>query len=743
MAKGTTVKMWRRTLIVLIVMVALGFGLIVVSLIRLQLVDGAELQKAAVDQQLRDTTISAQRGTIYDRNMKPLAQSATVWKVVLAPAYIDKDDETLRRKLSTGLADILGLDAEDIYKRTEGTSYYDVLKTKVETDVEDRLVQFIEENDLGNTIQLQEDYKRYYPFGSFASTILGFTGTDGQGLAGLEAYYDEYLSGTAGRLVTAKNAVGTDMPFQYEQKVEAQDGYNLVLTIDEVVQHYLEQALEEGVENNKVENRATGIVMNVKTGEIVAMAVKGDYDPNNPFVIADEEERARIAELPEEEQQEATSAALQAQWRNKAVSDTYYPGSVFKMVTLSMALEENVATEETTFTCTGSYVPVQGERAINCHNTSGHGTQTLVQGTMNSCNPFFIYLGQLLGTETFFDYFEAFGFTQKTGIDLPGEASTKGLYHDRDMSLMDLAVESFGQNFSITPIQMITACAAIANGGYLVQPHVVSQIVDNDGNIIKTADTTVKRQVISEETSKRVSKILQENATSGTAKNGYVAGYRIAGKTGTSEKVGADGKVGSDNKYIASYCGFAPADDPQYAVLVFFDEPTGDSYYGGAVAGPVFAKIMEEILPYLNVETKYTEDEAGSVGVSAPNVIGKTVSEATNELTNSGLKILVKGSGDTVIAQTPDPGSSVPSGGTVVVYTDEASMNQTVTVPNFTNRSLSDVNYLAAQAGLNIKVTGAYNSSAATARTQDYAAGEQIKPGTVITVNFVEEDTVR
>ena len=743
MAKGTTVKMWRRTLIVLIVMVALGFGLIVVSLIRLQLVDGAELQKAAVDQQLRDTTISAQRGTIYDRNMKPLAQSATVWKVVLAPAYIDKDDETLRRKLSTGLADILGLDAEDIYKRTEGTSYYDVLKTKVETDVKDRLVQFIEENDLGNTIQLQEDYKRYYPFGSFASTILGFTGTDGQGLAGLEAYYDEYLSGTAGRLVTAKNAVGTDMPFQYEQKVEAQDGYNLVLTIDEVVQHYLEQALEEGVENNKVENRATGIVMNVKTGEIVAMAVKGDYDPNNPFVIADEEERARIAELPEEEQQEATSAALQAQWRNKAVSDTYYPGSVFKMVTLSMALEENVATEETTFTCTGSYVPVQGERAINCHNTSGHGTQTLVQGTMNSCNPFFIYLGQLLGTETFFDYFEAFGFTQKTGIDLPGEASTKGLYHDRDMSLMDLAVESFGQNFSITPIQMITACAAIANGGYLVQPHVVSQIVDNDGNIIKTADTTVKRQVISEETSKRVSKILQENATSGTAKNGYVAGYRIAGKTGTSEKVGADGQVGSDNKYIASYCGFAPADDPQYAVLVFFDEPTGDSYYGGAVAGPVFAKIMEEILPYLNVETKYTEDEAGSVGVSAPNVIGKTVSEATNELTNSGLKILVKGSGDTVIAQTPDPGSSVPSGGTVVVYTDEASMNQTVTVPNFTNRSLSDVNYLAAQAGLNIKVTGAYNSSAATARTQDYAAGEQIKPGTVITVNFVEEDTVR
>ncbi len=741
MAKGTTVKMWRRTLIVLIVMVALGFGLIVVSLIRLQLVDGAELQKAAVDQQLRDTTISAHRGTIYDRNMKPLAQSATVWKVVLAPAYIEKDDEALRRTVANGMAEILGLDAEDVYRRTEGTSYYDVLKTQVETDVKDRLVQFIEENKLGNTIQLQEDYKRYYPFGSFASTILGFTGTDGQGLAGLEAYYDRYLSGTAGRLVTAKNAVGTDMPFQYEQKVEAQDGYNLVLTIDEVVQHYLEQALEEGVENNKVQNRASGIVMNVKTGEIVAMAVKGDYDPNNPFVITDEEERARIAELPEEERQAATTAALEAQWRNKAVSDTYFPGSVFKMVTLSMALEENLVNEETTFTCTGSYVPVPGERAINCHNTAGHGTQTLVQGTMNSCNPLFIYLGQLLGTEKFFDYFEAFGFTEKTGVDLPGESQS--IYHDRDMTLMDLAVESFGQNFSITPMQMITACAAIANGGYIVQPHIVSQIVDNDGNIIQSADTSVKRQVISEETSKRVSKILQENATSGTAKNGYVAGYRIAGKTGTSEKIGVDGQVGSDDTYIASYCGFAPADDPQYAVLVFFDEPTGDSYYGGAVAGPVFAKVMEQILPYLNVETKYTQDEVGSIGVSAPNVIGKTISEATSEITNQGLRILVKGSGDTVISQTPDPGSSVPTGGTVVVYTDEASMTQTVAVPDFTNRRLSDVNYLAAQAGLNIRVTGAYNSSAATARTQDYAAGEQVKPGSTITVNFVEEDRVR
>ena len=535
MAKGTTVKMWRRTLIVLLCMVVLGFGAIVVSLVRLQLVDGAELQKAAVDQQLRDTSISAKRGSIYDKNMKLLAQSATVWKVVLAPADIKDEDkekeEALRRKISAGLADILDMDEEDIYKRTAGNSYYDVLKSKVETDVKDQVLSFIKENNLGNAIQLKEDYKRYYPFGSFASTLLGFTGTDGQGLAGLEAYYEKYLSGTAGRLVTAKNAVGTDMPFQYEQKVDAQDGYNLVLTIDEVVQHYLEQALEEGNANNKVENRATGIVMNVKTGEIVAMAVKGDYDPNNPFVLTDEAERNRIATLPEEEQQQAKTTALEAQWRNKAVSDTYFPGSVFKMVTLAMALEENVVNEQTVFTCAGKYVPVQGESPIKCWKTGGHGTQTLVEGTMNSCNPFFIYLGQLLGTETFYKYFEAFGFTGKTGIDLPGEANTKSLNHGPNMTQMDLAVESFGQNFSITPIQMITACAAIANGGYIVQPHVVSQIVDKDGNIIQSADTSVKRQVISEETAKRVSQILQQNATNGTAKNGYVAGYRIAGKT--------------------------------------------------------------------------------------------------------------------------------------------------------------------------------------------------------------------
>lgn len=751
MAKGTTVKMWRRTLIVLIVMIAVGFGLILVSLVRLQLVDGAELQKAAVDQQLRDTVIPAQRGTIYDRNMKLLAQSATVWKVVLAPAYIHKeeswpsgytDEEQLRRTVSAGLAEILDMDEEEIYNRTDGKSYYDVLKTKVEADVKDQVLNFVNEKGLGNIIELQEDYKRYYPFGSFASTILGFTGTDGQGLAGLEAYYDEYLSGTSGRLVTAKNALGTDMPFQYQQKVDAQNGYNLVLTIDEVVQHYLEKNLEEGVINNKVENRAAGIVMNVNTGEIIAMAVKGDYDPNNPFVITDEAERARIAALPEEEQKDATSTALQAQWRNKAVSDTYYPGSVFKMVTLAMAFEENLVTEDTPFTCAGSVLVA--DKTIKCWRPGGHGAQTVAEGLCNSCNPLFIHLGELLGTDRFFDYFEAFGFTQKTGIDLPGEASNKGLYHEREsMTLLNLAVESFGQNFSITPMQMITAASAVANGGYIVQPHVVSQVIDNDNNIIKSADASVKRQVISKETSERLCKGLNMNATTGTAKNGYVAGYRVAGKTGTSEKVGKDGKVGSDNTYIASYCGFAPADDPQYAMLIFFDEPKGESYYGGAVAGPVFSKTMEEILPYLSIEPKYTEDETGSVGISTPNVIGKTTAQAQTELTSSNLKILVKGSGDVVIAQTPDPGSSIPNGGTVVVYTDEPSMGQTVAVPDFSNHSLSDVNYLAAQAGLNIKVTGAATkSTAAISRTQDYSVGEQVKPGTVITVNFVELDTV-
>ena len=739
MAKGTTIRMWHRTLFILLFLIVVGFGAIIFSLVKLQLVEGADLHQRAVDQLLKDTPLNAQRGTIYDANMQELAESTQVWTVVLEPAYLT--DDAQRETVAEGLSKILGMDKAELLEHTKKKSYYDIIKRKVEIDVKDQILKFKEEKDLDNGIRLIEDYKRYYRYGAFAANVLGFTGTDNQGLAGLEAYYDKYLTGTAGRLVTAKNAIGTDMPFQYEQRVEAQDGYSLVLSIDEKIQHFLEKNLEEGVVNNKVGNRATAIAMDVKTGAILGLAVKGDFDPNDPRKITDEAEAARIENLPEEEKAEAKEAAQLAQWRNKAVSDTYYPGSVFKMVVGSMGLEEGVVNENSHFYCNGS-VLVSGT-TIHCWKR-GHGDETFVQGLLNSCNPVFIRVGELLGPSTFFKYFSAFGLTQKTGVDLPGEAGS--LYYTAEqLNPVELATESFGQNFSITPIQMVTAAAAVANGGYLVQPHVVSQIIDKDGNIVKTVAPEVKRQVISNDVSKRMSAILQQNATTGTAKNGYLPGYRVAGKTGTSEKV-ADYIAGGKKKmeYIASYCGYAPADDPQVALLVFFDEPHGDSYYGGAVAGPVFAKIMEEILPYLGVERKYTQAELEKLDISTPNTVGKKVGVAKNEVQQLNLTAKVYGEGETVLKQIPEQGKTIPKNGTVVLITDEENESRKVTVPTLTGMTLAQANSTAAEAGINISISGAaLTGGSAHSQSQSIAPGEKVAPGTVVNVGFIELDQVQ
>ncbi len=737
MAKGTTIRMWRRTIFVLLVLIIIGFGAIIFSLVRLQLVQGEELHTRAVDNQMQDTSISAQRGTIYDCNMKPLAKSAMVWMVVLEPAYIQDKN---RDKIATGLSEILGMDKADILKRSTKKTYYDVLKRKVETEVKDQIIKFKSDNNIGSGIRLIEDYKRYYPYGSFAASVLGFTGTDSQGLAGVEAQYDSYLTGVPGKLVTAKNAIGTDMPFQYEQKVEAQNGSSLVLTIDEVVQHFLEKNLAEGVAINKVGDRATAIVMNVKTGAIVGMAVKGDFDPNNPFSVADPTEAAQINSMQDGDAKTAAlKTAREKQWRNKAVSDTYYPGSVFKMITGSAAMEEKLVSENTNFNCPW-YLTIGGSK-IHDWKSGGFGHLTFAQGICNSSNVVFMQVGQLLGPDRFFKYFSAFGFTNKTGIDLPGE-SRSIYYTAAQLNPVELATESFGQNFSITPIQMITAVAAVANGGYMVQPHVVSQIIDDGGNIVKSADIAPKRQVISSDTSKRMDAILQQNATTGTAKNGYLPGYRVGGKTGTSQKIDVFHKTGT-MQYIASYCGFAPADDPQYAMLVFFDEPHGSSYYGAAVAGPVFAKTMEEILPYLGVERKYTDAELAKLDMKAPDVVGKTIAEAKAALGKMKLVPKVYGSGAKVISQVPEPGKSIPQNGTVVLFTDDSNVSKTVTVPKLVGLSLSTANKEAANAGINISITGAaLTSSSPISNSQSIAEGTKVAPGTVVTVGFIEPNEV-
>ena len=769
MAKGTREKMWRKALVLTAVLVFLGFGAAAGSLFYWQIVRGEDMSSAALNQSLHSTTLPAMRGTIYDATgTKVLAQSASVWTVVLEPAYL-YDDEDLRRTVSNGLAPILGLDAEDIYEKTgDGSSYYTVLKRQVETETRDQINKFLADNKIESGIRLIDDYKRYYPYGTVASNILGFTGTDGQGLGGVETYYDEELSGTEGRLISARNAWNTDMPFEYEQYVEAEDGHSLVLTIDETVQSILEKYLAEGLQTYMVQNGAVAVLMDVDTGAILGMATNPYYDPNDPFTVLDETLLDKVrADMEEDIEDELALAeasgdqdaieeltidedavynqALNLQWRNKAVSDTYYPGSVYKMCVGAMALEEGVVTLDSTFTCTGN-MPVEGvEGGINCWKREGHGLETFAAGIYNSCNPWMIHIGQLLGADTFCKYREAFGMTESTGIDLPGEAAT--MYHAyEDMVPADLAVESFGQNFAITAVHMITAASAIANGGYLVQPHVVDRILDSDGNIVSTADTSYRRQVVSSETSRAIIDILQYNAESGSATGGYVAGYRIAGKTGTTEKIADWNASNSDVKtYIASYCGFAPAEDPKYALLVFFDEPNweenGVGNGGNAVAGPIFAKIMEEVLPYLGVDAQYNEEEAELLDTTAPSVTGMTLDQAYAVLEEAGLSYTVLGDESdgsiAVTQQVPASGTAVPKDGQVVLYTsgyDEAST--LVTVPDFTGLDLVNANYVASVSGLQVSVSGS-TGEGATVTSQALEEGEQVPMGTVISLTFV------
>lgn len=739
MSKGTTIRMWRRSLVVLGFLVFFGFSVLALRLITLQLFQGEFLQKMASEQQLADTKISAMRGSIYDRNMKPLAQSATVWNVVLEPAYINSEEK--RETICTGLSEILEIPKEKIQELSKKNSCYTVIKRKVDSEIKNKIVEFKSKHKIASGVRLIEDFKRFYPFGKFAAPLIGFTGADSQGLAGVEAFYEKILKGEPGRIVTAKNAIGTDMPFDYEQIIPSKSGQSLKLSIDETIQHFMEKNLEEGIINHKVKNRAAAIAMDVKTGEILGMAVKGDFDPNEPFKIADPTEEARIEALPEEEKAKEKAEALSKQWRNKAVSDTYYPGSVFKMVTASMGLETDVVNEQSTFTCNGSIKPTEGAQSIGCHKRSGHGTQNFVEALCHSCNPAFIMLGQRIGVENFFNFYKAFGFHNKTDIDLPGESSDIFFNKDGKMSLTDLAVASMGQNFSITPIQMITAAATIANGGNLVQPHVVKEILDENGNIIKTIDPTIKRKVISEKTSQRVINMLYKNATSGAAKNAYIPGYRIAGKTGTSEKIGLSTYGQKD--YISSFCGFAPADDPKIAMLVFFDTPKGDYYYGSAVAAPVFAKAMQDILPYMGIEKIYTEEEKEKLGSKTPNVTGKSIGEAKNASVNAGLKPIVIGGGETVISQMPSPAEQISQGGTIVLYTDNESKSRMIKVPKLTGLSLFEVNKTSHSANLNVKISGQNLTEAnVVSATQSIAEGTEVPPGTTITVGFIHKDSI-
>lgn len=736
-------QMLKRAVIVMTAVVLCLTIISSVSLVKIMIVKGEEYQALASEQQLYDSLITAPRGDIYDSNMNLLATSSPAWTVYLTPNGINKESDKdkadeIRRKISEGLSEILEMEYDDIYELTQKNTYYVIVKKKIEQDTVDRVRQFILDNDeleLADYIGIDETTKRYYPNDSMASTVIGFVGDDNQGLAGLESFYDNELTGVAGRVVSAKNAKGTDMRFTYENVVEAQQGNSLVLTIDSYVQYVCEKYLDIAVEQEQVEERGAVIAMNVNTGAILGMAVSGDFNPNEPFVLSSEDQAIVDAITDEEEKSAKRSDLLNRQWRNKAVSDTYEPGSVFKIFTAAVALEENLATQNSTFTCNHTYI-VAGN-AYHCHdNKGGHGTQTLQQAISNSCNPAFIQIGQLIGTNIFNKYFKAFGLTGKTGIDLPGEASP--YYHSEDnMGPTELASSSFGQTFNITPIQMITLAATAVNGGYLVKPHLVDKIVDEDNKVVESFSNDSRQQVISETTSATMRTMLEYVVQNG-AKNGIVSGYRVGGKTGTSQKISKINATGNSHLYIGSYVGLAPIDDPEIAVFVMLDEPSGANYYGGLISAPVGSKVMADILPYLGYEPQYTEDELSKISVSVPDVTGEEIAPAKAKIDSIGLTYKVVGSGEKVIKQLPQAGNTVYNGGTVILYTEETE-SQTVTVPSLTGLTVSEVNSVAASAGINVEFSGSLTSSTVRSYAQDVNSGETVPIGTIVTVYFRDE----
>ncbi len=739
-APGNGMK-W-RAVAVLVAIVVIAFGSVIAQLFRWQVSEGDTLQQEAVAQQLSDTVTSPNRGKILDRNGNTLAESQLVWTVIMSPAAIETDEDRLM--IAEDISALLEVDRDTLYEKTQKTySQFEYVKKKIPRAKVEELATWVSEKKMGGIFRVITDYKRVYPYGSLASTVLGFTGAEGTGLYGLEALYESTLAGEAGRVITTQNGWGEKMPntLSYEKTIDANDGCWLVLTIDQTIQHYAEKYLEEAVRSTGCTNRGLAVMMDVKTGGILALAVKGDYDPNDPFTIADPDVMAELAELAGDEEATARSAALQKQWNNKVVYDFYEPGSVFKVFTSCMGIEEGVANENTAFHCGGS-LTVLGQK-MNCHvYPSSHGSQTFAQAISNSCNPAFMNLGLSIGAKNFFKYFVGFGFTELTGVDMLGESKvTSALYYDDTMGDVSLATNAIGQTFKITPIQMITAISAVANGGDLMTPYVVAEQLDSAGNVLKATTPTVRRQVISKDTASRVSAMLAAAVNGGGSRNAYVAGYRVAGKTGTSDKTET---AHTENNVWASFAGFAPADDPQVAILVVLDEPHSPIRYGGTISAPVAQKILADTLPYLGIEPVYTEAELANMNSATPAVVGKEINTAASLVKSQGLEYYIVGEGSTVLKQVPDGGATIPKGGQVVLYTETSAAEKTVTVPHFEGMTLSQANQAAASAGVNILIKGLVTGASGDPKvsTQSVAGGTTVPRATVVTVNFIYADAI-
>ena len=722
-----------RSFVLMILMGVVMFVLLFFRLFDLQITRHEELQGKAVNQQTRRTVVTANRGTIYDAGGNILAISSSAETIILSPLEIDNavnDTEDpvswTKESLAAGLAEILGKDASAIRKRMDNVkSQYEVIQLRADEDTAAKVRSYVDENKIAG-VHLVADTKRYYPYGSLAAQVIGFVGDENTGLYGLEAYYEKELEGQSGLVISSKDQAENDMLYTYEQYFAAKNGSDLTLTLDTTIQYYLEKGIESMVDKFSAANGASGIVMDAKTGGILAMASYPNYDLNDFLTVSDQTLQERI------ERGESTVADMQLlQWRNKALNDTYEPGSTFKILTLSAALEEGVVDKTTTVNCGGS-VSIAGY-TIHCSNKNGHGLQTLVQSVGNSCNPAFINYGLRIGSEKFYEYMRSFGLMNTTGIDLGGEAV--GVFAaDSSFTQLDLACYAFGQNFTVTPLALIAAQAACVNGGYLHTPYLVERIADSDGNVTYRHDNTPVRQVISEQTSATVRECLEYVVASGTGKNGQVAGYRIGGKTGTADK-------GQTGDVVVSFLCFAPADDPQVIMLITMDTPsraTGTYVSGGNMVAPTASTVMAEILPYLGVEPSYSAEELLGMDTTVPNVIGMSVEEAKTKLKDRALSYKIVGDGETITDQTPAGGAIIPGKSSVILYAGEEKSTGKCVVPHLIGKTPSEANTTATAAGLLIRFSGTTGSESSSVRvlSQSIDEGTEVEAGTVITVQL-------
>ena len=714
-----------RTLLLLGVFGVLTFVLLFAKLYHWQITEHDELQSVAVRQQTLRTTVEASRGTIYDRNGTILAMSASAEDIFLSPKEIVENDQD-QNLIANGLAEILNLDAADILKKMEKTnSQYEILKKKADDELADKVREFINENELRGVF-LRPTSKRSYPKGTLASQVIGFANDNG-GSMGLEATYNDELTGENGMVVTARDRDGRSVLYQYDQYFDAENGCDLHTTLDTTIQYYLEKGVQELEARFGTGKGATGIVMDVNTGAVLAMASLPTYDLNAPGKVYND---FLTSGMTEEQIEENMKDLLNKQWRSKAINDTYEPGSTFKTLTLAMALEENVVDLNTGFYCGGN-TTIEGQK-IWCSKRTGHGQQNLTQAFANSCNPAFINIGLRVGNAKFYQYMQDFGLLEKTGIDTTGEAS--GFANSEiKYSTLALACYAFGQNFNVTPVALLAAQCACVNGGYLYTPYLVEEITDQDGNVVSRHDATPIRQVISAETSALVRDIMEYEVTSGTGKNGQVAGYRIGGKTGTADKVGGN--------VIVSFVCFAPADDPQVMMLLTLDEPnkwTGTYVSGGNMVAPVASSVMGEILPYLGIEPSYTAEELVGADKTVPNVVGLSKDAAAERLSANGFSFRTVGSGDTVTDQTPAGGAIVPNSAEIILYLGAEKSGEKCIVPNVVGDSAATANQKIVNAGLIMGVSGATNASSSTVRaiSQSIAAGTEVEAGTVVRVQF-------